>query len=74
MTTPKHQPAIEATITKGIKTGLDIDTSIFKAHSICSASTSATPDAGLSVSEIMETADWSSTPVFERFYYHPPKS
>ena len=50
-TTPKHQPVTAATITKGIKTGLDIDTSIFKAHSTCSASTSATPDAGLSVLE-----------------------
>ena len=77
MTTPKHHPVTAATIARWIQTGLSkasIDTSIFKAHSIRSASTSAATDAGLSVSEIVEAADWSSTSVFEKFYYHPPES
>ena len=68
MTTPKYHSAIAAATTRWIKTGLSkvgIDTSIFKVHSICSTSTSAAADAGLSVSEIMEAADWSSASVFE---------
>ena len=76
-TTPKHHPATAATIARWIKTGLSkagIDTSIFKAHSIRSASSSAAADAGLSVSEIMEAVDWSSASVFEKFYYHPHRS
>ena len=74
---PDHHPATAATIARWIKTGLSragIDTSIFKAHSICSASTSAAADAGVSVSEIMEAADWSSASVFEKFYYRPHRS
>ena len=70
MTTPKHHPVTAATIARWIKTGLSkasTDTSIFKAHSICSASTSAAADAGLSVSEIMEAADWSLASVIENF-------
>ena len=77
MTTPKHHPTTAATIARQIKTGLSkagIDTSIFKAHSKCSASTSAAADAGLSVSEIMVVADWSSASVFEKFYYCPHRS
>ena len=77
MTAPKHHPAIAATIAKRIKTGLakaGIVTSMFKAHSVCSAFTSAAANTGLSVSEIMETVDWSSALVFEKFYYHPHRS
>ena len=74
---PSHHPATAATIARWIKTGLSragIDTSVFKAHSTCSASTSAAADAGLSVSEIMEAADWSSASMLEKFYYRPHKS
>ena len=77
MTTPKHHPVTAATIARWIQTGLSkasIDTSIFKAYSICSASTSAAADAGLSVSEIMEAADWSLASVIEKFYYRPHRS
>ena len=54
------------------KTGLakaGIDTNLFKAHSVCSASTSAAVDARISISEILEAADWSSASTFEKFYY-----
>ena len=70
----KHHPATTATIARWIKTGLSktkIDTSTFKAHSIQSASTSAAADAGVSVTEIMEAADWTSASVFKKFYYRP---
>jgi len=52
------------------KAGVDI--SIFKAHSIQSAATSAAADAGVTVTEIMEAADWTSASVFEKFYYIGP--
>ena len=77
MTTPKHHSATAAAITRWIKIGLSkagIDTSIFKGHCICSTSISAAVDAGLSISEIMEAADWSSASVFEKFYYRPHRS
>jgi len=73
----QHHSATSATIARWIKTGLSkagIDTSIFKAHSIRSAATSAAADAGVSVTEIMETTDWTSASVFEKFYYpHGPQ-
>ena len=74
---PKHHPATASTIARWIKAGLTkagIDTNIFKAHSVRSASTSAAADAGISISEILEAADWSSASTFEKFYYRPIKS
>jgi len=74
---PDHHPATATTIARWIKTGLSragIDISIFKAHSVRSASTSAAADAGVTVPEIMEAADWSSASVFEKFYYRPHRS
>ena len=37
-----------------------IDTSVFKAHSIRGATTSAAAEAGMSIPETLEAADWSS--------------
>ena len=74
---PKYHPATASTIARWIKAGLakaGIDTNIFKTHSVHSASTSAATDAGISISEILEAADWSSAPTFEKFYYRPVKS
>ena len=59
-----------------MKTGLakaGIDNNIFKAHSVRSASTSAAVDVGISISEVLEAADWSSASTFEKFYYQPVK-
>ena len=72
-TRPYHL-ATSATIARWIKTTLSkasVDTSIFCAHSTRSASTSAAADAGVSIPEILEAADWSSSSTFERFYYRP---
>jgi len=55
----------------------EIDTSIFKAHSIQSPATSAAAHAGVSVKEIMKTAVWTSESVLEKLYYiglHGPPS
>ena len=46
-----------------------IDTSIFKAHSVQSASASATADAGTTTNDILKAADWSSQSVFQKLYY-----
>ena len=76
-TVPDHHPATASTVARWIKTGLSragIDISIFKAHSVRSASTSAAAHAGVTVPEIMEAADWSSASVFEKFYYRPHRS
>lgn len=49
-----------------------IDTNIFKAHSTRSASTTKAKNKGVSISEIQDMADWSSTSsIFRRFYYKP---
>lgn len=70
-------PASSATIARWIKTVLmraGIDTSIFKAHSVRGASTSAAAEAGISIPEILEAADWSNKSTFEKFYYRPQQS
>ena len=74
---PKHHPATASTIARWIKADLakaGIDTNTFKAHSVRSASISAAADAGISISDILEAADWSSASTFEKFYYRPVKS
>ena len=75
--TKPHSPASSATIARWIKSALTeagIDTTIFKAHSVRGASTSAAAEAGISIPEILEAADWSNQSTFERFYYRPCKS
>ena len=51
-----------------------IDSNLLKAHSVCTALTSAAVDAGISISEVLEAADWSSASTFKKFYYQPVKS
>ena len=49
-----------------------IDTSVFKAHSTRSASTSKAATSGVAVPDILKLADWSlNTNTFEKFYYKP---
>ena len=69
-----HSPVRSATITRWIKSALTkagVDTSIFKAHSVRGATTTAAALAAISIPEILEAGDWSSQSVFERFYYRP---
>ena len=51
-----------------------IDTSVFKAHSVRGASTSAALDRGVPMQDILATADWSRESTFRRFYYRPKES
>ena len=48
-----------------------IDTSIFKAHSVRSASASAAYERDASLQDILDLADWSTDFTFRRFYYRP---
>lgn len=45
-----------------------VDTSIFKAHSYRSASTSAAYSSGISLSDILSTANWTNADTFYKFY------
>ena len=59
------------TIARWIKTVLHlagIDTSIFKAHSTTSASTSAATKLGVPLQDITSTGRWSSNSTFGKFY------
>lgn len=53
------------------KAGVNME--IFKAHSVQSASTSAAATAGITTSDILKAADWSSETVFQKFYHKPTK-
>ena len=69
-----HHAVTSSTIARWLETTLEqagIDTSIFKAHSTRGASTSAAALRGVTSSDIILAADWSSDSVFRRFYYKP---
>ena len=51
-----------------------IDTESFSAHSTRSASTSYAASKGVSISDILKAANWSSSSTFEQFYYRPNNS
>ena len=51
-----------------------VNTEIFKAHSVRSASTSAAAAAGITTGDILKAADWSNESVFQRFYHKPTES
>ena len=51
-----------------------VDTSMFQSHSTQAASATKVALSGLTVEEIMATADWSSAGTFQKFYYRPSHS
>jgi integrase len=72
-----HRPVTSATIGHWLKKTLKlsgIDTSIFTAHSTRGAATSKASTAGISIPDILKTADWSSATTFRRFYHRPISS
>ena len=69
-----HRPVSLATIALWIRELLaeaGIDISIFKAHSVHGASTTAVANALVPLDEILKMADWSTTSTFQKFYYKP---
>ena len=69
-----HLPVTSCTIARWLKkviSNAGIDTSVFKAHSVRSASTSAAANQGVTTEDILRAADWSSDSSFQRFYYKP---
>ncbi|XP_065177241.1 uncharacterized protein LOC135807129 [Sycon ciliatum] len=72
-----YKAVSSSTVARWIKTVLakaGIDTDIFKAHSVRSAATSAAADAGVTTTDILSAADWSSESIFQKFYYKPQKN
>ena len=69
-----NAPVKSCTIARWIKSVLGkagIDTSIFKAHSTRSASTSRALSSGVPLEEVLKMADWSGPSTFNRFSYRP---
>ena len=61
-----------SSIARWLKLGLEdagVDTSIFKGHSTRGASSSKAAASGVTVSDILQAADWSSEGTFQRFYH-----
>ena len=48
-----------------------IDTSVFSAHSLRGASSSAAANLGIKTNDVLKAADWNSESVFQRGYYKP---
>ena len=64
-----------SSIARWLKQGLEdagIDTSIFTGHSTRGASSSKAASSGVTVSDILQAADWSSEGTFQRFYHRQP--
>ena len=71
-----YHPVTSATIARWLKqvlreAGVSDE---FSAHSTRATAVSIAFDKGVSVSDIMKTADWSSESVFKKFYYKPSLS
>ena len=69
-----HEAVSSATISRWVKqvlTESGIPTDIFKAHSVRAASSTAAKTKGVAVTDIMQTAGWSRSSTFEKFYYKP---
>ena len=72
-----HKPVSSCTIARWLKCVLrdsGIDISMFAAHLVRGASSSAAAMAGVTTNDILKAADWSTDSVFRRFYYKPVHS
>ena len=67
-----HTPVTRDTVSRWIKTVMTrskIDTTIFKAHSVRSASVSRAKENSVPTSRILQKAGWSSAKTFATFYH-----
>jgi len=70
----KHDPVTSSTIARWLKMCLQeasINTDTFEAHSIRGAAASKAACSNVTISEILQAADWSSESTFQRFYHCP---
>ena len=66
-----HKPVTTDALARWIKSVLHssgIDTSVFKAHSVRSASSSHAYDRGVQNSDILRAADWTNEKTFKKYY------
>ena len=66
-----HLPVTSSTVARWLKAVLSsagVDTSHFSAHSTRGAAASAAAMAGVTMKQILETADWASAGTFREFY------
>lgn len=69
-----HEKVSKDTISRWVRsmlTAAGIDTSIFKSHSTRAASSSAARAKFVPISDIIETAGWSSDRTFQKYYNKP---
>ena len=69
-----HAPVKASTIghwLQSLMAQAGIDVSMFSAHSTRGAATSKAKRMGVSTTDILKTADWSSVSTFRRFYHRP---
>ena len=74
MTIQPHLAVSSSSVAHWLKSLLEesgVDTSIFNAHSVRGASSSAAAMAGVTTDDILKAANWNSELVFQRFYYRP---
>ena len=67
-----HKPASKSTLARWIKDGLllaDVDTKVFKAHSLRGASSSKALLKGLTVKEVVDHGRWSLESTWQRYYH-----
>ena len=69
-----HKPIAPCTTVRWLKEVLkrsSIDINTFTAHSTRGTSTLAAADSGITTSDILKAASWSTESVFRKFYYQP---
>ena len=69
-----RRPVTRATISRWILSVIKkagIETTIFNAHSVRGASTTAAANGLVPLQEILDIADWSKAATFRQFYYKP---
>ena len=72
-----HKPVCKSTLARWIKDTLlqaDVDTNVFKAHSMRGASTSKAFLKGLSVKEVVDHGKWSLESTWQKFYHKEVES
>ncbi len=69
-----HRPVTSQRIAHWLKSslkGAGIDTGVFSAHSARGAATAAALKQGVTMAEILRTADWTTESTFRKYYYRP---